>query len=93
MSASSAALSLAAFATGYYPDGSSSRTGFPAASADRCFACFAEKLAAVKHAPCGPVLVQVDPGRSRRVRIGNSARGHRTPPSLLRHAVRNGALH
>src|ERR1700683_2365666 len=46
----------------------SSRTGFPAAAADGCFTRFAnpteKKHAAVKHAPCGPVLVPVDRGRS-----------------------------
>jgi hypothetical protein len=87
------ALTLAALATGS-TRWLSSRTGFPAALADRCFACFAKKLAAVKHAPCGPVLVPVDRGpEAARVRIGNSARGHRASLSLLRHAVRNGARH
>ena len=40
----------------------SSRTGFPAALADGSFARFAKKLAAVKHAPCGPVFMPVDRG-------------------------------
>jgi hypothetical protein len=91
------ALTLAALATSS-TRWLSSRTGFPAAFANGGFARFAEKLAAVKHAPCGPVLVPVDRGpRAARERIGKktkkSARGHRASPSLLRHAVRNGALH
>jgi hypothetical protein len=72
------ALTLAALATGS-TRWLSPRTGFPAAAAGRCFARFA-KDAAVKHAPCGPVLMPVDRGpRAARVRIGTSARGHRIP--------------
>jgi hypothetical protein len=53
----------------------SSRTGFPAASADGSFARFAEKLAAVKHAPRGPVLMPVDRGpKAARERIGRKIR-------------------
>jgi hypothetical protein len=37
------ALTLAAFAISFNPDGSAPEPGFPQASADRCFACFAEK--------------------------------------------------
>jgi hypothetical protein len=87
------ALTLAALATGYYPDGSAPEPGFPRRRLTRVLPA-SLKDAAVKHAPCGPVLMPVDRGpRAARVRIGNSARGHRTSPSLLRHAVRNGALH
>src|ERR1700683_5130340 len=87
------ALTLAALATGYYPDGSAPEPGFPRRRLTGVLPA-SLKNAAVKHAPCGPVLVPVDRGpEAARVRIGNSARGHRTPPSLSRHAVRNGALH
>jgi hypothetical protein len=87
------ALTLAALATGYYPDGSAPEPGFPRRRLTGVLPA-SLKNAAVKHAPCGPVLLPVDRGpRAARVRIGNSARGHRTPPSLSRHAVRNGALH
>ena len=72
------ALTLAALATGFYPDGSASEPGFPQTAANGCFSRFAGKAAAVKHAPCGPVLVPVDRGsEAARVRIGNSARGDR----------------
>jgi hypothetical protein len=41
-------------------------------------------LASVKQAPCRPVLVPVDRcPRAARVRIGNSARGHRTSLRLF----------
>src|ERR1700685_3129776 len=56
----------------------SSRTGFPAAAANGCFSRFAnqrKKIAAVKHAPCGPVLVPVDRGpEAARERIGKKIR-------------------
>jgi len=70
----------------------SSRTGFPAAFGANCsglttpFALLCpsrrrtkeRKRTAVKHAPCGPVLMPVDRGsEAARVRIGNSARGDR----------------
>jgi hypothetical protein len=71
------ALTLAALATGS-TRWLSFRTGFPAAAAGRCFACFPKKLAAVKHAPCGPVFLPADRcPKAARERIGNSARGHR----------------
>jgi hypothetical protein len=87
------ALTLAALATGS-TRWLSSRTGFPAAFAQRVFCPLRLKdAAAVKHAPCGPVFVPVDRGpEAARVRIGKkikkSARGDRASPSLLRHAVR-----
>jgi hypothetical protein len=67
----------------------SSRTGFPAASANGCFARFAqqkEQNAAVKHAPCGPVFVPVDRGpKAARERKGRaSARRHRISLSPIR---------
>jgi hypothetical protein len=87
------ALTLAALATGFYPDGSALEPGFPRRRLTGVLPALL-KDAAVKHAPCGPVLMPVDRGpKAARVRIGNSARGHRTSHSLLRHAVRNGALH
>src|ERR1700722_9650088 len=56
----------------------SSRTGFPAAAANGCFSRFANQKnrhAAVKHAPCGPVLVPVDRGpEAARERIGKEIR-------------------
>jgi hypothetical protein len=87
------ALTLAALATGYYPDGSAPEPGFPRRPLTGVSPA-SPTIAAVKHAPCGPVLVPVDRGpEAARERIGNSARGHRTSPSLSWHAVRNGALH
>ena len=67
----------------------SSRTGFPAAAADGCFTRFAnqrKKIAAVKHAPCGPVFVPVDrgPKAARERSLLNSARGHRISLSSIR---------
>ena len=38
------ALTLAAFATGYYPDGSAPEPGFPKPQARRCFACLHSSL-------------------------------------------------
>jgi hypothetical protein len=55
----------------------SPRTGFPNVSSSRVFCPLTSP--SVKHAPCRPVLLPVDRGpRAARVRIGNSARGHRT---------------
>jgi len=70
------ALTLAALATGYYPDGSASEPGFPRRLTG---VCLLAKETAVKHAPCGPVLVPVDRGsEAARVRRGRApARGHR----------------
>ena len=72
------ALTLAALATGYHPDGSAPEPGFPQALADRCFACFAHTM------PRLSTLLQTGPNAGRpgtrkpaRVRIGNSARGDR----------------
>ena len=66
------ALTLAALATGYYPDGSAPEPGFPKTDLAECFARLA-RLSSVKHAPCGPVFLPVDRGP-------RAARGHR--PSL-----------
>jgi hypothetical protein len=67
----------------------SSRTGFPAAAADRSFACFTKKLAAVKHAPCGPVLLTVDRGlEAARVRMAIPPAG--TAPRLRCYGMPSG---
>jgi hypothetical protein len=82
------ALTLAALATGYYPDGSAPEPGFPRRRLTGVLPA-SPNNAAVKHAPCRPVLLPVDRGPSAaRVRIGNSARGHRTPLLVLRCASR-----
>ena len=83
------ALTLAALATGFYPDGSAPEPGFPRRPRNRCFSRFAnqrKKDAAVKHAPCGPVLVPVDRGpEAAREREGRTpARGHRISLSSIR---------
>jgi len=54
------ALTLAALATAFYPDGSAPEPGFP--RLDWRLFCPLRQTAAVKHAPCGPVLVPVDRG-------------------------------
>src|ERR1700722_4394323 len=59
------ALTLAALATGYYPDGSAPEPGSPLRPlTDVSSASPAKRKehAAVKHAPCGPVFVPVDRG-------------------------------
>jgi len=55
------ALTLAALATGYYPDGSAPEPGFPRRRLTRVLPV-SPKDAAVKHAPCGPVFLPVDRG-------------------------------
>jgi hypothetical protein len=52
------ALTLAALATGYYPDGSAPEPGFPRRWLAGVLPA-SPKSAAVKHAPCGPVFVPV----------------------------------
>jgi len=59
------ALTLAALATGYYPDGSAPEPGFPRrplTGVSPASPTQKKKHAAVKHAPCGPVFVPVDRG-------------------------------
>ena len=65
------------------PDGSAPEPGFPRRWLAGVLPA-SPKIAAVKHAPCGPVFVPADRGpRAARVRIGKkakkSARGHRVP--------------
>jgi len=68
------ALTLAALATGYYPDGSAPEPGFPRRRLTGVLPA-SLKNAAVKHAPCGPVLVPVDRGpEAARERIGKKIR-------------------
>ena len=55
------ALTLAALATGYYPDGSAPEPGFPRRRLTGVLPA-SLKDAAVKHAPCGRVLMPVDRG-------------------------------
>jgi hypothetical protein len=75
------ALTLAALATGYHPDGSAPEPGFLEAAASGVLPAMPQRCVRVKHAPCRPVFLPVDRGpRAARVRIGNSARGDR--PSL-----------
>jgi hypothetical protein len=65
------ALTLAALATGYYPDGSAPEPGFPRRPLTGVSPASPAKGTAVKHAPCGPVLVPVDRGpKAARERIG-----------------------
>ena len=72
------ALTLAALATGYYPDGSAPEPGFPRrplTGVSPVSPTQKKKHAAVKHAPCGPVLVPVDRGpEAARERIGKNIR-------------------
>jgi hypothetical protein len=56
------ALTLAALATGYHPDGSAPEPGFLEAAAARCFAGKPQRCVRVKHAPCRPVFLPVDRG-------------------------------
>jgi hypothetical protein len=79
------ALTLAALATGYYPDGSAPEPGFPRRRLTRVLPA-SPKSAAVKHAPCGPVFVPVDRGpEAAREREGRTpARGHRISLSSIR---------
>src|ERR1700733_1479177 len=86
------ALTLAALATGYYPDGSAPEPGFPQTSRAGCFARLA-LLSAVKHAPCGPVFLPVDRGpRAARERMAHPPRGHRTSLRFSGLPFRKGAL-
>jgi hypothetical protein len=55
------ALTLAALATGYYPDGSAPEPGFPRRRLTGVLPA-SPNDAAVKHAPCGPVFLPVDRG-------------------------------
>jgi len=79
------ALTLAALATGYYPDGSAPEPGFPRRRLTRVLPA-SPKDAAVKHAPCGPVFVPVDryPKAARERKWRASARGHRISLSSIR---------
>jgi len=59
------ALTLAALATGYYPDGSAPEPGFPRrplTGVSPVSPTRKKNNAAVKHAPCGPVFLPVDRG-------------------------------
>jgi hypothetical protein len=70
----------------------SPRTGFPDVSNSRVFCPLASsrRLSTLR---ADPVLLPADRGpRAARVRIGNSARGHRTSLRFFRHAFRKGAL-
>jgi hypothetical protein len=71
------ALTLAALATGY-PDGSAPEPGFPQrplTGVSPASPTKEKKVAAVKHAPCGPVFVPVDRGpEAARERIGKKIR-------------------
>jgi hypothetical protein len=72
------ALTLAALATGYYPDGSAPEPGFPRrplTGVSPVSPTKRKRNAAVKHAPCGPVFVPVDRGpEAARERIGKNIR-------------------
>jgi hypothetical protein len=72
------ALTLAALATGYYPDGSAPEPGFPRRWLTGILPA-SRKSTAVKHAPCGPVFLPADRGpEAAREREGRTpARGHR----------------
>jgi len=68
------ALTLAALATGYYPDGSAPEPGFPRRRLTGVLPASPESTA-VKHAPCGPVFMPVDRGpKAARGRIGKKIR-------------------
>ena len=70
------ALTLAALATGFYPDGSAPEPGFPRLWLAELPA--SPNDAAVKHAPCRPVLMPVDRGsRAARVRLAIRPRAPR----------------
>jgi hypothetical protein len=73
------ALTLAALATGYYPDGSAPEPGFPRRPLTGVSPVSPTQRkknnATVKHAPCGPVFVPVDRGpEAARERIGKKIR-------------------
>jgi hypothetical protein len=86
------ALTLAALATGYDPDGSAPEPGFPQTGLAGCFARLA-LLSAVKHAPCRPVFLPVDRGpRAARERMAYPPRGHRTSLRFSGLPFRKGAL-
>jgi Cap4 SAVED domain len=71
------ALTLAALATGSYPMAQPQNR--VSRHLELAGVLPAHILASVKQAPCRPVLLPVDRcPRAARVRIGNSARGHRT---------------
>jgi hypothetical protein len=86
------ALTLAALATGYYPDGSAPEPGFPRrplTGVSPASPAKEEKIAAVKHAPCGPVLVPVDRGpKAARERIGKKIRARAPHPAFAVTACR-----
>ncbi len=73
------ALTLAALATGYHPDGSAPEPGFPRRWLTGVLPASLDD-AAVKHAPCRPVLMPVDRGPESR------------PSAMLRHRPRGPQL-
>jgi hypothetical protein len=93
------ALTLAALATGYYPDGSAPEPDFPRRAAKQAFLPLRQpkrktmpRLSTLRadRSLCRSTGDPKPPGSGLAKR---SARGDRISPSLLRHAVRNGALH
>jgi len=86
------ALTLAALATGYHPDGSAPEPGFPRRWLTGVLPA-SRKGAAVKHAPCGPVLMPVDRGpESRPSADGNPPAGTASRSRLYGLPFRKGAL-
>ena len=92
------ALTLAALATGYYPDGSAPEPGFPrrpltgVSPVSPTEKKNMPRLSTLRadRSLCRSTGDPEPPGCGLAKR---SARGHRTSHSLSRHAVRNGALH
>jgi hypothetical protein len=92
------ALTLAALATGYYPDGSAPEPGFPrrpltgVSPASPTKRKNMPRLSTLRadRSLCRSTGDPKPPGSGL---AKKSARGHRTSHSLFRHAVRNGALH
>ena len=87
------ALTLAALATGYYPDGSAPEPGFPRRAAKRAFLPLRQqkvpRLSTLRadRSLCRSTGDPKPPGSGS---AKKSARGHRTSHSLLRHAVPEG---
>jgi hypothetical protein len=92
------ALTLAALATGYYPDGSAPEPGFPrrpltgVSPASPTKRTDMPRLSTLRadRSLCRSTGDPKPPGSGL---AKKSARGHRTSHSPFRHAVRNGALH
>ena len=90
------ALTLAALATGFYPDGSAPEPGFPRRRLTGVLpASPTEKMPRLSTLRADRSLCRStgDPKPPGSGLAKKSARGHRASPSLFRHAVRNGALH